>query len=131
MPFITPAVLRHVPDRNLWKLAEELVWVSSPPNDVLVIHVPVGTETDLASTPRLAWFLVPPMDRHIVEPAILHDYLYQQHGKLPGLTLSRAQCDALLAQAITQEGGKPWYRWLVHTSVRAFGGHAWASEPTR
>lgn len=127
MPFPQPAMLAHVPDRNRWVLQQPLTWNDSQGFSIIV---PAGTSTDLASTPRLAWFLVPPMDRHIVEPAIVHDYLYQRHGKLPDRSLTRTQCDQVLADAIRAVGGKPWYVGIVHTSVRVFGGSAWAKEPT-
>lgn len=127
MAFLTLAQLQHHRDRNAWKLLADLVWESP---ESVVFRVPAGTLTDLASTPRLAWFLVPPMDRHIVEPAILHDYLYQCHDTVADDGLTRAQCDAMLSQAIRDCGGKTWYRIIVYTAVRLFGGKAWRGEKT-
>lgn len=40
------------------------------------VNVPVNFLSDLASVPRLCWWILAPFD--IARPAVIHDYLYRQ-----------------------------------------------------
>jgi len=117
MTFKTFAVIQHVPDRNSWKVAQDLVYWTPDVN----ITVPVGFETDLASVPRLFWGLIPHADKHIVEPSIIHDYMYA--GKTS--VVKRSEADRILRAACKEMGAPAWYYWAVWAAVRIGGGSAW------
>lgn len=125
--FLTTETLTHIPDRNGWHVAAPLSFYSGRFN--LTITVPAGFETDLASVPRLVWFLIPPTDKHIVEPATVHDWLYANVGYYEqgatGPWLSRKQADRILADAIAMEKGPGWYVHIVYWGVRLGGWYPW------
>jgi hypothetical protein len=58
---------------------------------------------------------------------LLHDYLYQQHGKATplGPKYTRQDCDAILRDAMKTAGASWWKRHLVWTAVRIGGGVFW------
>lgn len=62
---------------GLWVLLEPLVWEGSD-GDVLI--VPAGEETDFASVPQFAQFLLPSADVRVVRAAIVHDFLCRELG---------------------------------------------------
>lgn len=139
--FITHAVLEHVEDRNEWKVAQPLTYHNERFN--VTITVPIGFQTDLASVPRIAWDLIPPMDAHIVEAAIVHDWLYYNMGferplnmplaKKLGITptFTRMQCDRILSDAM-KTCGAPWLeRHIVYWAVRIGGWKPWRNDARR
>lgn len=80
----------------------------------VVIHIPAGFVTDLASIPRLArWYCRPDDPRYIVA-AIVHDYLYR-FGMVP-----RFLADAIFRTLIDESAGSA-RRWLMWSAVRLGG----------
>jgi len=53
-----------------WKLYEDFTVITSKGT----ITVPKGKVTDLASTPRILWIILPPFGRY-TKAAVVHDYL--------------------------------------------------------
>ena len=90
----------------------------------LSVTVPVGFVTDMASVPRLLWWLFPPFGRYLTA-AVVHDYLYQ-HGSTLGYT--RAQADWLFLQIMVEDGVALWRAWLMYRAVRCFGWRAWQGK---
>ncbi len=86
--------------------------------DCLKVRVPKGFVTDLASSPRVMWSLVPRIGRYAY-PAILHDYLYWKQD------FTRAESDRIFKVAMTVFG----VPWLVlstlYKAVRLGGESAW------
>lgn len=119
MSFKTLATISHVPDRNKWHVEQSLVY-----QGVINITVPVGFETDLASIPRVFWLIIPHADKHIVEGAIVHDFIYSGKSDVT----SRSVADHFLREACKEMGAPPWYYWTVWAAVRAFGWHAWKTD---
>lgn len=89
------------------------------------IAVPSGLLTDFASVPRLVWSYLSPEDPCILFGSIVHDWLYQQGGKLPLRTLSRAECDSVLREAMLICGARPTQAAVVYRSLCLFGGGHW------
>lgn len=88
------------------------------------ITVPDGTQTDLASVPRLALPLID--DDDLAPAAVIHDYLYRSpwlHGRP-----TRKMADKIMRDLMTEDGVPGWKRRLVYWAVRAFGGRAWRKE---
>ena len=77
-------------------------------------NVPYGTDTDLVSSPRAMWSLIPPMGKYTCA-AILHDYLYQT-GKV-----SRKEADKVFLHAMESLGVSKIKRNLMYRTVRIFG----------
>lgn len=115
-------IFRHKPgltwreDLDLWTLDEDLLaqW------NQMVIVVPHGFDTDLASIPRGLWNILPKEDDHLY-PSIVHDYGYQ-YGFGP---LNKEQIDLMFYEAMEACGVPAWKRWLMWTAVRMFGQAIW------
>ena len=101
--------------RPLYELAEDLDFcVGLNGVNGLVVRVPEGFRTDLASVPRLLWPIFAVAGRWSAA-AILHDYLYS----LPGC--SRFLADALFREAMHSLDVPLWRRAIMYYAVRLFG----------
>ena len=118
--FDADPVLVPQPDGRTWKLHEEFTYTTDAG---AVIHVPVGFITDLASVPRLLWWVVPPFGKYL-PAALIHDKLYADHRA--GLHhCSRAYCDAVLLEAMRDCGCSAWCANTIWIGVRLGGWVAW------
>ena len=71
MPFKTPLrIEEHDPDAGLWRLMSPLIYEGC--RECFIVEK--GFVTDLASTPRLTWVLVPPFGIY-QKAAVIHDWL--------------------------------------------------------
>jgi hypothetical protein len=103
-----------------WELREPLVWKESNQE----IRVPSGFRTDLASTPRLFWWIFPPFGLY-GKAAVLHDWLYYE------AILPRATADGIFLEAMIELEVEGWRRGLMYRVVRIFGWISYGSEKTR
>ncbi|MGE0289682.1 MAG: DUF1353 domain-containing protein [Bradyrhizobium sp.] len=117
MPFISDLVLRKERGARFTLGANLLYSYSAGEGDV-IITVPAGTSTDLASIPRLMTPLFPVNDDHAAA-AVLHDYLYGER------TIGRTLADAIFRKAMSELGVPAWKRWPIWAAVRLFGGLYW------
>jgi len=78
-------------------------------------QVPLGFETDAATTPRWMWIVFPPVCRYL-PAAILHDYLLKQGVGWRVANLRFRQ--TLKAQRVTW-----WRRALMVGAVEAYGAY--------
>ena len=90
-----------------------------------VITVPAGFTTDLCSTPRFGWFLIPPTLGRWA--GVVHDYLYRS-GELP-----RNVSDAIFRHALKDRKVDPLRRWVMWAAVRMwaakhFAGRHWQNR---
>lgn len=108
-----PADLRML-DNYRWELLAEFDYHVGSLLSVEVIRVPVGTITDLASTPRILWAIFPPHGQY-AKAAIVHDYLYQQ------AIGSKYWADQVFLEAMEVLCVPRWRRVLMYWAVRAFG----------
>ncbi len=96
-------------------------WTRKGKDDVLV-EIPVGAKSDLASIPQWALsFLGGKIGKHI-QPAIVHDYLYR-HAKEFGFT--RAEVDLMFLHGMKSMGVGWFKRKVMYGAVRAGGWAAW------
>lgn len=84
--------------------------------DMKTLMVPAGFRTDLASTPRVLWAVIPPFGRWD-EAAVLHDHLYGG-----ACSITREDADAALYFGMTECNVPQWKAWVMWASVRVFGG---------
>lgn len=111
--FTTPADLRIVSATQMMLLSAFEYHVGEYPSED-VITVPGGTVTDLASTPRWIWSVLPPFGQY-AKAAIVHDYLYQQ------AVGSKHYADRVFLEAMTVLGVPRWRRTVMYWMVRWFG----------
>jgi len=94
-----------VPDgKGSWLSTSKLVVVTER---VGVIEIPAGSHNNLASIPRVFRSLFPVNAPHRIA-AIIHDYLYEKKGKLPGRQLTRLECDQVFYDAMRATKGAWW-----------------------
>lgn len=112
------------------------------PDTGLSIRVPAGFKTDGASVPRFLWRAVGhPFQADVIRAAVIHDYLYQNHGtktyKMDRYTADRIFLDILKEDAKKRElswigrkiaAPKPW---TMYRGVRLGGGSVWRKSGRR
>lgn len=90
-----------------------------------VITVPEGFETDFASVPLIARWLIPKSGKHN-QAAVLHDFLYQNLKEdwknWTGKKYTRKDCDEIFLEAMKILGVNFLKRWTMYRAVRRFGG---------
>lgn len=89
-------------------------------NDVK-ITIPEGFGTNLASIPRVFWFVFPPFGKYTT-PSIVHDYFYTTN-KLP-----REDADLLYLLMMKEFGVNVFVRNWFYIIVRLFGGSHYKSN---
>lgn len=106
-----------------YELIEPLIYDSAVLGQTVV--VPSGFLTDFASIP---WFFhrILPKDGPYNPAAVIHDRLYARGSVTAyGPTITRAQADAVLNEAMEVCQVATWRRWLIYRAVRLGGQHAW------
>ena len=116
--FLTKLQVEQINEDD-WQLLSSLKYYSLILDRELV--VPMGFVTDFASVPRLPiiyWFTGGKANA----PAVLHDWFYRTGTE----SVSRAQADAVLKEAMEARGY--WYAssWMMYLGVRV-GGY-WSYE---
>lgn len=117
-------ILTPLPDGKRWKIHDGFTYET---DGGAVITIPAGEVTDLASVPRLFWNVFPPFGVYI-RAAIIHDHLYAEHRAGHG-HYSRAYADAVLLEAMADDGVPRWKRRLIWGAVRLGGWLAWNAHP--
>ena len=102
-----------------WMLWQPLIYRIK--DSGLSITVPAGFVTDLVSTPRAVWTVVPPTGRY-QRAAIIHDWLYWTQP------CSRDQSDRIMVLAMEELGVSAVTRGLVYESLERFGEAAWEAN---
>lgn len=115
-------------DGHLWRVTQEFDYVLEWGHvERGVIHVPVGFITDFASIPRALWDILPPTGVY-GKAAVIHDYLYDNGGVVPGCpTFTKAAADKTFYYAMGVLGVGKVERWLMWKAVSAFGRGAFKS----
>lgn len=128
--FLVLPALQHELDSTRWRVTNVATFHSARYGTTIMVAPPF--ETDLASVPRIAWWLIPRDDKSIVEPAVIHDWLYSIAGGLRSpLPLTRRQCDRILSDAMIVAGAPWWKRHLVYWAVRLGGWKPWRADARR
>jgi hypothetical protein len=111
--------------RSVWVLTHEYVLV----HEGFTLTIPAGYTLDLASVPRVLWWLISSFELGMIGP-LVHDFLYQCHGQpgpavVPTRTFSRREVDRLFLAIMKREGVTALRRWTAYIAVRLFGSLAW------
>lgn len=94
--------------------------------DGIVVTVPAGVVTDLASVPRPLWVVSGYAPFELRSGPVLHDYLYQRRGEVLEGTFTRAEADRLLYRVMRQDGISRARAWTVYAGVRVGGWRPWS-----
>lgn len=126
-PFPSEPVLRAVPPRvcdgkQQYVLVEDFTYQSAAFGPIVA---PAGMFTDFASVPRLVWSYLSPEDPCILYGSLIHDFLYKTGGRLPLRTLTRAESDEVLREAMLACGARITQAAVVYRCLRMFGGAHW------
>jgi hypothetical protein len=126
--FLIDPWLKPVGNSDKWELVDHFtVRIEEDNKPALILTVPRGFQTDLASVPRLP-FAYMVFNGKARRSAILHDYLYSEQ-------YPRAWADAVFLAAMESEVG-PVRRRLMYWGGRLAGGsryqdHQLANEAER
>lgn len=120
MPFKSALIVKAVFGTRQWQLVKPLFYLTA---DGRMVTVPVCYRTDLASVPRLVWWLIPRDDEYARRPAVVHDFIYTHATGV----FTKAEADRIFYDALLEEGmGKP-LAWLMYTAVRVGGRGNWSA----
>ncbi len=112
--FTDPLFLSPSADRSRWLTHREFSYEIGMKGSGLVVAVPKGTKTDLASVPRALWFLVPPHDPRFAAAFVVHDYLCIREG------FSRAVSDVVLYEGLRVLGASRTRALTIYLAVSAW-----------
>jgi hypothetical protein len=101
-------------DQRTWVTHRDFAYEIGSKGSGLRIVVPAGTDTDLATVPRLLWPLIPPHDPQYAAAFVLHDYLCRWHG------FSRVMADAILYEALRVLGASVLTATIAYWAVAAW-----------
>ena len=122
-------VVTYIGPGNVWRLEEAYEYRDGDN----LITVPEGFRFDLASIPRIFWFLISPFELSIAAP-LLHDFLYAHDGDPPATSIepprvyTRKEADQLFLTIMKTEGVPNWRRNLAYWAVRSFGWIGWRKQ---
>lgn len=100
--------------RRRWMVYEKFEYHVGQLGSGIVIRVPKGFETDLASVPRIFWPILPPHG-YYGKAAVIHDYCYENAIE------DRKWADDLFFEAMGVLGVPQWKRLMIYWGVRLFG----------
>lgn len=115
MTFLDALILEYI-DGTHWRLVTAFDY---KPKYGAVITVPANFHTDFASVPRMLWVWLPPTGQY-GKAAVIHDFLYTSPARR-----TRAECDALFVEAMTDLGVAPLRRKVMWLGVRLGGWFPW------
>lgn len=121
MPFARGPVLTYA-GRGMYETVGPTEYVG----ETDVIHIPAGFRTDLASVPRIFWWLMPPTGVY-EQAAVLHDWLCTRVAEQYVAPASRGEyrtwvnardADGLFRRVAREGGARLFTRWALWTGVR-------------
>ena len=119
--FTDPLIVELNDDGVHWTLMEPFTYHVGDYPSGETIGVPVGYVTDFASIPRACWSIIGGPTGKYGKAAVIHDYLYDQGGRLSTKTYTKADADNIFKEAMEVLGvGNP-RRWLMYQAVKRFG----------
>ena len=115
--FTDPLDVEYVDGRK-WKLLSSFYYDDARYQEI--IEVPSNFVTDFASIPRALWSIIPPTGQY-GKAAVIHDWLYQNKGKMPDKQYTRAEADLVFRDAMAVLGVGGYKRQTMYLAVRSFG----------
>lgn len=123
LPGFAPAQFKvSTQDGRIFRLEEPVVFTRA---DGSQVAMPVGTESDGASTPLALWGMLPPFGIYW-RAAFLHDAAYRARTR--PIIGSKSEADDLFDEAMAATGVDATRRQIIFQGVHQFGGHAWLED---
>lgn len=97
----------------------EVLWTDGDGETRALFTVRAGFITNLSSIPQAARSVFPQVAHHL-QPAVVHDWLYEYDENL-----TRLEADDMFLEAMEAEGVAWWRRHTMYRAVRAFGEGDW------
>ncbi|MBN1351709.1 DUF1353 domain-containing protein [candidate division KSB1 bacterium] len=123
-----PVKVTYITEEDEWELVERYsVQVSGYDFDI-----PEGFRFDLASIPRVVWWLIAPFELSLVAP-LVHDFMYEYEGQVPSESVEpdhifeRKEADDIFRELMKLEGVPEWRVILAYNATRWFGGLYWGT----
>jgi hypothetical protein len=127
--FSAPLVIREI-GYERWEVVEPFRFTSETG---LVVDVPIGFETDLASIPRILQSILGKISGYS-QPAVVHDLLYYWHRTGVDTDVSRKWADKILREGIElkeREYDVSMDADTIYTGVRMGGLASWETPQER
>ena len=135
MPFVGEVALGPIKeaglfDRGRWRTLQPLIYKSLRHHDV-VVSIPVGFETDLASVPRwlpITWMLTGGTN---IKGSAVHDYIYHHPVYVGGekKMLPRDNSHDIFDEIGEEDDVPGWRKNLMWAGVRAGGWISYDTSP--
>ncbi len=125
--FRSPIVLEVIEANSkdtTWMVSDCLIYHSMLTDTTY--YIPEGFITNLASIPRLFYWLFRPSG-DMLEASVLHDYLYDC---VSNYDLSRSTADAIFYEAMLSTKTPVWKAVLGYRVVRLFGSGSFRRAPS-
>lgn len=116
--FTDPIAVEVLPSGN-FRLLRAVVYEVGWKGSSWAITIPKGYETDFASIPAWATWIIPKFGRHN-GGALLHDFAYSNLLELPRSTADNIFYDALIVSQMPH-----WKAHIMYCAVRIGGGAAY------
>ncbi len=123
---LSAPVLSYLTEEERWRLEAAYRYQAG----AFRIEIPQGFVFDLASVPRVFWWVISPFELSVVAP-LIHDFLYRHQGNPPlgaiepPRAYSREETDWLFKAIMREEGVAAWRCRLAFWATRLFGGATW------
>jgi hypothetical protein len=124
--FLDPLIPMPMEDGLNWIVCLEMRFLRYRDDPSSAIVVPLGFQSDFASTPRAIWPLLPPTGRYI-QGALVHDVLYRLNPK----AMSRLTADTVLLEIMELKNVPEAQRLAIYDGVRLGGQSAWDENAVR
>ncbi|MBL4757561.1 MAG: DUF1353 domain-containing protein [Rhizobiales bacterium] len=123
-PLIVRVEQRERSGRGVYTVMQPFTYHVGKKNSGLEIEVPAGFETDFASTPWYARWMISPGGLH-AKATVLHDALYRGVAIHPKVFINRKVADDILLEAMEVLKVPMARRTIIYVSVRLFGQPFW------
>jgi len=123
-PLIVRVEQRERSGRGVYTVMQPFTYHVGKKNSGLEIEVPAGFETDFASIPWFASWLISPGGLH-AKAAVLHDALYRNAPRGISLFISRKGVDDIFLEAMQVLKVPIVRRTTLYIFVRLFGRAFW------
>ncbi len=119
--FTNALIIVKLNKKDLFEVYEPFDYHVGTEDSDIIIKVPKGFVTDLASIPWFARWLISKVGRS-AQAGVLHDWCYFKQ------LFPRKQCDDIFIEAMEVLGVPKWKRVAMHRSVRLFGFISWGRK---
>lgn len=115
--FPLPLLTEHLDGRRFRLIAPFIYVVTFNPYEEVV--VPIDFITDLASIPKMFWWIIGSPNGRYGKPSVIHDNLYAVQ------IYTRQRSDEIFYDSMQEAKVSFWRRWIMYHAVRTCGWMPW------